>query len=202
MSQVSAEKRNGVCDWASFTGRTFPTCNGKATACVASSCSRKPRISASERCAPPTALVWPHARSRTSHRTEPLPTHVLSAVHGSPTTSDIMDMLRGHAAAASPVSEATAVGGLIGIALSVAWSWFVLEATIKASCWPTVGLCNDSNFRVLGSSCVWCSFYLHALWWRSRESLGLIGPGKWLVVELRGPGGRCRSDCEQESDRE
>lgn len=179
-------------------------CNGKPTACVASSSiSRKPRISASGavRAAHGTGVAA-CTLPPPSHRTEPLLTHVLSAVHGSPTTSDIMDMLRGHAEAASPVSEATAVGGLVGIALSVAWSWLVLEVVIKASCWPTMGLCNDSNFRALGSSCVWCSFYLHALWWRSRESLGLIGPGKWLVVELRGPGGRCRSGCEQESDRE
>jgi hypothetical protein len=146
--------------------------------------------------------VWPDSLSQPSHRTEPLPTHILSAVPGSPTTCDFMDMLRGHAAAATPVSEATAMGGLVVIALAMVWSWLALEVTMKASCWPTVGLCNDSDFGALGSSCIRCSFYPHALWCCSRELFGLVGPGQWMMVELSDPGHRCRSVCEQESDRE
>ena len=107
-----------------------------------------------------------------------------------------MDMLRRHAAAVAPVCEATAVGGLVGIALGVAWSWLVLDVTINGSCWPTVGLCNDSDFGALSSSCVWCSFYPHALWCWYRELFGLLEPDQWLMVEVREPGGQCRSGCE------
>ena len=50
--------------------------------------SLRATISALEPCAPPTALVWPRARSQPSRRSEPLPTDVLPPFHRSPTGCD------------------------------------------------------------------------------------------------------------------
>ena len=90
-----------------------------------------------------------------------LPTHVLSAVPRSLTTCDIMSMLCKHAVAAAPVQEATAVGGLVCIALNVTGSLVILEASADASWWPTVRLLNGSVLGAVGSSCAWLSFYPH-----------------------------------------
>ena len=125
---------------------------------------RKPRKWASEPIAPPTALVWPHPLSQPSHCIEALPTHVLSAVPRSLTTCDIMSMLCKHAVAAAPVQEATAVGGLVCIALNVTGSLVILEASADASWWPTVRLLNGSVLGAVGSSCAWLSFYPHVVW--------------------------------------
>ena len=52
----------------------------EATECLTptGTSSRRTRISAPERCAPPTARVRLHARSRPNHRTDALPTRALS----------------------------------------------------------------------------------------------------------------------------
>ena len=134
--------------------------NGSCCSAAGTSC-RKPRKWASEPIAPPTALVWPHPLSQPSHCIEALPTHVLSAVPRSLTTCDIMSMLCKHAVAAAPVQEATAVGGLVCIALNVTGSLVILEASADASWWPTVRLLNGSVLGAVGSSCAWLSFYPH-----------------------------------------
>ena len=64
--------------------------------------SGRPRISASQPCAPPTALVWPDAPFRPSGRFEPLRTRILSDIRRLPADSNDLDKLRGHAAAAAP----------------------------------------------------------------------------------------------------
>ena len=168
----------------------------------ASTSSGKPTISASEPVAPPTALVWPDAPSRPSSRFEPLRTHVLSDIRRLLADSNDLDKLRGHAAAAAPVREATAVVRLVIVALSVTRSRAIVEATADASCWPTVGLLNDSAIGDLGSSCAWLSFYPHGVWWWYRKLFGLPGLDQWLIMELCNRGVRCRSGCEQESGRE
>ena len=117
--------------WIAAKGRLFlPPCSVTAPHWRdASTSSRRPRISAPQPCAPPTALVWPDAPFRPSGRFEPLRTRILSDIRRLPADSNDLDKLRGHAAAAAPVREATAVERLVVVALSVTGSRAIVEAT-------------------------------------------------------------------------